>query len=64
MVSKISWSSTHAHAKQVAYVKVTVQGKAFDHLITYLKQFDENKTVTWQCAASTSNRYSMTPISA
>ena len=25
---------------------MTVQGKAFDHLITYLKQFDENETVT------------------
>ena len=34
------------HARQVAYVKPTVQGKAFDHLISYLRQFDENQVVT------------------
>ena len=36
-----------AHANRVMiYVKSTVQGKAFDHLIAYLKQFDKNETVT------------------
>ena len=28
------------------YVKSTIQGKAFYHLIAYLKQFDKNETVT------------------
>ena len=35
-----------AHVNWVIYVKSTVQGKAFDHLIAYLKQFDKNETVT------------------